>query len=130
MKTHYKSNATKQKRYEEVCEKMTATLKDRYGEGFDEAVHPDMVRQYARSIIRGEEAEERIDNGEADKSDYSTLKAERSLQKDIIDRLKLSIRGIVGDTRSFSKDKPTDMIDFMMKKIKPFIKDGDDDETD
>jgi len=128
MKKHYKLDPQKQKRYEKNVKKMITTLKDRYGGGFDESVHPEMVEQYVRSVIRMEEAEERIDNGEADKNDYMLLKSERSLQKDIIDRLKLSVRGIVGDTRSFKKEKPQDMLEFMMKKLEPFI-DGDDDEA-
>lgn len=129
MKIHYKHDPEKQEQYEKIVKSMTETLKERYGKGFDESVHPDMIEQYARSIIRSREIEERIDNGDADTMDYSNLKSERAVQKDLIDRLKLTVRGIVGDTRSFKKEKTQDFKEFLTRKLSPFIG-CDDDETD
>lgn len=130
MKTHYKTDPDKQKRYEKMVKKITKTVKDRYGKGFDDAVHPDMIEQYVRSIIRAEEYEESLDNGTAEKDTYSNLKAERSVQKDLVDRLKLTVRGIVGDTRSFTTEKPEDITEFLEKQFAPFVKDDDEEDDE
>lgn len=129
MKIHYKTDKDKQKRYEEHVRQMTATVKERYGKGFDDSVHPIMIEQFVRSVIRADDLEERIDNGEAEKSLYEMLKAERSVQKDILDRLKLTVRGIVGDTRSFKKERTSDFVEFFQKKFNVLVEDNPD-ETD
>lgn len=131
MRIHFKDNPEKQKRYETIVTEIITFIKSQYGDSaYTETVHRVMVEQYARSLIRAETLEETIDNGEGQKYHYDSLKAERAVQKDIADRLKLHVRAIIGDTRSYQKEKTTDFSQFLEKKLGVCVVEDDLDETD
>ena len=131
MRIHFKNDAGKQKRYEKVVHETIRFIKDQYGDNaYNESVHLVMVEQYARSLIRAETLEETIDNGEGQKYHYDSLKAERAVQKDIADRLKLHVRAMIGDVRSYQKETTTDFETFLTNKLGVKVVDEDEADTD
>jgi len=130
MRIHFKNDADKQKRYEKIINETIRFIKDQYGDNaYNESVHLVMVEQYARSLIRAETLEETIDNGEGQKYHYDSLKAERAVQKDIADRLKLHVRAMIGDVRSYQKETATDFETFLSNKLGVKVVDEDEANT-